>query len=714
MFTGDSIQLRQLDAAIVEVIFDRRAEAINKFDTRTVEELHVCTARIRECRDVQGVLVTSAKNSFIVGADIFEFSGLFASSEADIAAHIGAQSEVFRDFEDLDVPIVTAINGIAFGGGLEMALASDFRVAAEGAQVGLPEVKLGLFPGYGGTVRLPRLANAALALDWITTGRPRSAAEALAGGVVDDVVQPQRLREAALARLRTVMSSGGWRARRDARRGPFTADIAAAESLRAGLKAGSGRQPAALAALELICACAPLDRDAALRLESQAFARIARTQAASSLVQLFVNEQHVKARIKSQVKTAGRIERLGVVGAGIMGGGIAYSSAASGLQVRMTDIAPKALEQGMAEARKQLEKQVRAGRMSETQAAEVIGAIHPQQGHEGFGELDLVIEAVIEDVGIKRRVLAEVERNLRPGGLMATNTSSLSIRDLAEGLARPEKFVGIHFFNPVPVMSLVEIVRGPETDEATVDTAAGYAAKLGKTPIVVRDGPGFLVNRILTAFLWGFFLALRDGADFRDVDRVMENFGWPMGPAYLQDVIGMDTMLRVIKLITAGYSRRLGRDCVLAPEVLVNSGRLGQKNAAGYYRYEADPRGKPVKLEDPQVPQLLGAVRRGRPQPLSESQIIERLMLPMVIEAALCLEEGVAGSPHEIDLAMVLGLGFPRHAGGPLKYADWLGLRHVVARCEAYEALGPLYRPTAGMRAMSQAGERYFSGGNRS
>ncbi|MGC8517809.1 MAG: fatty acid oxidation complex subunit alpha FadB [Steroidobacteraceae bacterium] len=714
MFTGQSIQLVALEDGLVELRFDRLGESINKFDSRTVEELRGATNQLRAWPDVRGVLVSSGKRGFIVGADIFEFGALFERTEAQIAAHIGAHNEVFRDFEDLDVPVVTELNGVALGGGLEMALASDYRVAARNAQVGLPEVKLGLFPGYGGTVRLPRLTGAALAFDWITTGTPRSASEALAGGVVDDVVELHQLREAALTRLKSAVATGQWRARRAQRRGPFAQDPAALEGARARLERDAIRLPAALAAVELMASCAHLERDAALRRESLAFGRIARTQAAASLVQLFVDEQLVKTEIKLRTERGRATTRLGVVGAGIMGGGIAYSAASHGLRVVMTDIAAQALEQGMGEARKQLEKLRRTRQLSDAQAAEVLGAIQPQLDYDGFEQLDLVIEAVVEDMTIKQRVLASLEQRVGHATLIASNTSSLSIHVMAERLARPENFLGMHFFNPVPVMPLVEIVRGPRTAAQAIDTAVACAAALGKTPIVVRDCPGFLVNRIFIAYLLGFFFALRDGADFRKVDSVMEQFGWPMGPAYLQDVIGMDTMLRVVEVITAGYPQRFGHDGVLAPAVLVKANRLGQKNGVGYYRYEADPKGRPVKRADEQVPVLLGGVRRRDLSPLSELELLERLMLPMIIEAALCLEEGVAESPEEIDLALVLGLGFPRHAGGPLKYADWLGLRHVVERCDTYRELGPLYQPTARMRAMAGRGVRYFTGERRS
>jgi 3-hydroxyacyl-CoA dehydrogenase/enoyl-CoA hydratase/3-hydroxybutyryl-CoA epimerase/enoyl-CoA isomerase len=708
MFEGQSIRLQMLGEGIAELCFDRRGEAINKLDVPTVNELGAATDELARQAGLRGVLVTSAKSGFIVGADIFEFAGLFARPGPQIVAHIAGQNAVFRKFEDLELPIVTAINGVALGGGLEMALASDYRVIAQTAQVGLPEVKLGLFPGYGGTVRLPRLASPAVAIDWISTGKPRTAEEALKIGVADEMAAPDGLRAAALARLAAAIASGEWRARRARRHGPFAADLAAFTQARAKLAKEARLQPAALAAVDLMESCATLDRNTALAREHSAFARIAHTQAAASLVQLFISEQRVKGKAKAYSRQAQPCKRIGVIGAGIMGGGIAYSCAVRGFPVVMKDIAPNALELGTTEAQKLLDKQVSAGRLTADQAAAVMGAIRAQLSYEGFGQLDLVIEAVVENMDVKQRVLTEVQQHLGPATIIASNTSSLSIERMADGLATPENFLGMHFFNPVPVMPLVEIVRGPRTSAAAVASAAGFTVALGKTPIVVRDCPGFLVNRIFTAYLLGYFRALRDGADFRVLDRVMEEFGWPMGPAYLQDVIGMDTLLRVVEIISAGYEKRMAVDFAIAPELLVEQHRFGQKSGAGYYRYEPDPKGKPQKLADPRVSELLATLQPQGPRELSDQELVERLMLPMIVEAALCLEETVAESAEEIDLACVLGLGFPRHAGGPLKYADWLGLQHVVARCDTYSALGPLYTPTERMRNMGRAAERYF------
>jgi len=708
MFEGQSIRLEMLSDGIAELCFDRRGEAFNKLDVRTVNELGAATDMIQRQPAVKGVLVTSAKNGFIVGADIFEFSGLFARSQSQITAHIAAQNAVFRRFEDLDLPIVTAINGVALGGGLEMALASDYRVIAETAQVGLPEVKLGLFPGYGGTVRLPRLAGCSVAVEWISTGKPRTADEAVTAGVADEVVAADGLRAAGMMRLQAVVASGEWRARRPRRHGPFVSDSATFEQARTKLAKEAQLQPAASSAVDLVESCAALNRDAALEKEHEAFARIAHTQAAASLVQLFISEQRLKGKAKSYASQARKFERIGVMGAGIMGGGIAYSSAVRGFPVLMKDIAPSALELGTAEAQKQLDKQVSSGRMDSDQAATILKTIRPQLNYAGFEQLDLVIEAVVENMDVKRRVLAEVQPCLAPQAILASNTSSLSIATLAEGLAKPENFVGMHFFNPVPVMPLVEIVRGPRTSDTAVAAATGFVGALGKTPIVVRDCPGFLVNRVFTAYLLGYFRAVRDGADFRVLDRVMEEFGWPMGPAYLQDVIGLDTLLRVVEVISAGYGQRMAVDFPIAPELLVEQHRFGQKSGAGYYRYETDPKGRPKQVADSRVPELLSTLQPRGPREFEDRELVERLMLPMIIEAALCLEESVADSAEAIDLACVLGLGFPRHAGGPLKYADWLGLQHVVARCSTYSSLGPLYSATGRMRDMAGNRERYF------
>jgi 3-hydroxyacyl-CoA dehydrogenase/enoyl-CoA hydratase/3-hydroxybutyryl-CoA epimerase/enoyl-CoA isomerase len=708
MFQGQCIRVELREHGIVELCFDAQGQSINKFDVRTVDELAAATKSIRESPAARGVLVTSAKDGFIVGADIFEFTSLFAQPEARIEAHFARVNSIFTAFEDLAIPSVAAVNGMALGGGLEMALACDARVMSEATQIGLPEVSLGLFPGFGGTVRLPRVAGAAIAIEWISTGKPQSARSALAAGVVEKVPPPDAVRTGATDVLTSLISSGDWRARRSRRHGPVSSNGASFQQARDKLSKSAVHQPAAASAVELMQRAAGTSRDEALRLEHAAFARIARTQAAASLIQLFINDQAIRKKGREYARIAHKVRRAAVLGAGIMGGGIAYASAVRGVPVLMKDIQQAALDLGVAEARKLLAKQVEAGRMPADRAEAVLADIRPTLEYQGLVSADVVVEAVVEKMPVKKALLAEVEPLVGTDTIIASNTSSLSISEMARDLKRPENFVGMHFFNPVPLMPLVEVICGTKTSAQAAATVAGYANTLGKTAIVVKECPGFLVNRILTSYLLGFLRAVDSGADYLQIDRVMEAFGWPMGPAYLADVVGLDTLLHVVEVISAGFAERMKIDFPHAVQAMVRNNRLGQKNGSGFYRYENDPKGRPRKSVDPQASQLLASIRSHSSTSFTDEELLERLMLPMIIEAARCLEEGIVESPAEVDMALILGLGFPRHAGGPLKYADWLGMKHIVARCEAYAPLGPLYAPAAAMRAAAGSGKTFY------
>jgi 3-hydroxyacyl-CoA dehydrogenase/enoyl-CoA hydratase/3-hydroxybutyryl-CoA epimerase/enoyl-CoA isomerase len=705
LFLGQSIQVQPLSGGIVELRFDRRNEAINKLDVRTVDELKAATAAICKHAWVKGVLVTSAKDTFIVGADIFEFTALFARPAQDIAAFTKGQSAAFTAFDDLPVPTVTAINGLALGGGFEMALASDCRVMADGAQVGLPEVSLGLFPGFGGCVRLPRLIGAAPAIEWIMSGRARKADEAKAAGAVDFIVPPADLREVALAQLHATIASGDWWARRASGHGKVAMiDTTAVAELKVNAAKTARHFPAALAAVELIERSAAASRDEALDLEAQAFGRIAKTPAASALVQLFINDQLLKKKGKAYARVARKVGRAGVLGAGIMGGGIAYTSAARGIPVIMKDIAQAALDLGKGEAKKLLHKQVVAGRMKPEKAEAIDASITPSLDYVNFETVDAVIEAVVEDMEVKKRVFAEIEAHVRPDTVLASNTSSLSIATMATDLVRPENFVGMHFFNPVPVMPLVEVIRGPKTSDAAVATIAGYVGAMGKTPVVVKDCPGFLVNRILNAYFVGFLKLIGNGADYEQVDRVMEGFGWPMGPAYLQDVVGMDTSNHVFDVIARGFPERMRLDVENAIQLMVRRCRYGQKNGQGFYRYEVSAKGRPIKLSAPDAHELINQIQPNGRIGFSDGEIVDRLMLPMVLEAAICLEEGIVETAAELDMSLILGIGFPRYLGGALKYADLMGLDTIIAKCARYAALGGAYQATERLQEMARTG----------
>jgi 3-hydroxyacyl-CoA dehydrogenase / enoyl-CoA hydratase / 3-hydroxybutyryl-CoA epimerase / enoyl-CoA isomerase len=706
LYRGKALRADLGDDGIVTLCFDREGESVNKFDSLTVSELAAAAEQIRSSNAARGVLVTSGKPVFIVGADIFEFTATFSQPEEAIRAHVAQQNRAFTAVDDLPIPTVAVINGLALGVGFEMALACDARVMSNQTGVGLPEVTLGLFPGFGGTVRLSRLIGAAAAIEWITSGKQQDAARALASHAVDEIAPPENLLAGARARLEKLIDSGSWRESRRRRHGPVAPTDASPYGVARGASGkNAALQPAALAAVDLLERAANVDRDAALALETEAFAKIARTQAAASMIQLFINGQLVQKKARAQAKNAAQVRRAAVLGAGIMGGGIAFTSASRGIPVLMKDIVQDQLDAGMAEVDRLLARQVQSKRTTEEQSRAVRQSIQPTLNFDGFADVDVVVEAIVENLSVKKRVLADVQTRIGAQAVLASNTSSLSIGEMATALPDPGHFVGLHFFNPVPAMPLVEVIRGPLTDPKSLGTAVAYASALGKTPIVVRDCPGFLVNRILTPYMLGFLRAVADGADFEQVDRVMEAFGWPMGPAFLQDVIGMDTLEHVLDVISAGYPERMKVDFPNAVKMLVKQGRLGQKSGSGWYRYELDDQGKRRKVPDPGVRELLATQRSAT---LSDGVILDRILLPMVLEAALCVEEGVAETAAEIDLALVLGLGFPRHAGGPLKYADWLGADDVVRRCEKLADLGSMYQPCKLLRNLANTSGRFY------
>lgn len=720
MFQGDNIIVQPLADGFVELRFDRKGDAINKLDRGTMTELAEATRYIVADPSVRGVLVTSAKEVFIVGADIKEFGELFTKPEHELAAYAVASNGVFCAFEDLAIPTVVAINGFALGGGLEMALSGACRVMASSAKVGLPEVGLGLIPGFGGTVRLARVAGPQVAASWIAGGAPASAAAALEAGVADEVCEAGALRETALALLRRAASGEvDWRTAQARKRQAIPVNEARlAEALAPvtgrATQAAARHLPAALTAVELLREAAHVDREAALRLEAAAFARVAKSQAADSLIQGFLNGRYLKKHYRNLGKQSRKLEQAAVLGAGVMGGGIAYTSAcAANIPVLLQDIRQEALDAGVREAERLLFRQVKAGRLKAEKAKRTLEAISPQLDFAGFCGVDLVVEAVVENLDVKKAVLGGLEAEVREDTVIASNTSSLRIDDIAQGLRRPENFVGMHFFNPVPAMALVEIVRGTRSSEEAIATTVAYALGMGKTPIVVKDCPGFLVNRILTPYVRAFLELVAEGADFTQVDRVMEAYGWPMGPAYLQDVIGMDVSTHVVDVISAGYPRRMPVMEQNVLRLMVDRGRFGQKSGLGFYAYEREEGGKLRKTVAPDTHALLSQAQPACARGFSDQEIVERMMLPVIVESAVALEEGVVGSAAELDTALLLGIGFPSCLGGALKYADWLGLDHVVRLCDQYAELGEAYRATDAMYAMARTGATYYGTTNQ-
>jgi 3-hydroxyacyl-CoA dehydrogenase/enoyl-CoA hydratase/3-hydroxybutyryl-CoA epimerase/enoyl-CoA isomerase len=715
IYSGSAISVAAVGDGIVELKLDLSGESINKLNQATLQEFDAATQAIAKDGSVKGVVVTSGKSVFIVGADITEFGGMFAKGEESIAQNVLEVDRMFSRFEDLPVPTVAAINGICLGGGTELALSCDYRVMSTAAKMGVPEVKLGIFPGFGGTVRLPRLMGVDNAVEWIATGSDKRPDEALKDGAVDAVVEPAKLRDAALALVgQCIAGKLDWRAKRAEKLAPlklnateqamaFTSSMAVV-----GGKAGPN-YPAPMLALKNMQMGAALGRDAALEIEAKHFAKAAVTPQAEALIGLFLADQAVKKISGRWAKKATKeIQQAAVLGAGIMGGGIAYQSASKGLPIIMKDIRDEALALGMSEAGKLLSKQVEKGRIKPAAMTETLSRIRPTLNYGDFGGVDIVIEAVVENPKVKKAVFAEVEGLLRDDTIIASNTSTISITSLAEGLKRPQNFVGMHFFNPVHMMPLVEVIRGAKSSDAAIATTVALAQKMGKTPIVVNDCPGFLVNRVLFPYFAGFHMLLRDGADFQAVDKAMERFGWPMGPAYLMDVVGMDTAVHAAEVMAEGFPDRMRPDFKGTTAVLVEAGRLGQKNGKGYYVYAPDKKGRPKKNVDPTTYELIAAVTAARRE-FKPEEIVARCMIPLVNEIARCLEENIVSTPFEADMALIYGIGFPPFRGGACRYLDQTGAANFVALCDKHAELGKLYEAPKLLRDMAASGRKFFA-----
>lgn len=712
--SGNAITVQMLSDGIAELRFDLQGESVNKFDRVTLNDLKDAVAAINANSDVKGVIVTSGKPVFIVGADITEFGDNFAAGESAITGWHGPTNEIFNSFEDLPVPTVAAINGFALGGGFEMCMVCDYRVMSTAAKVGLPEVKLGIFPGFGGSVRLPRIVGIDNALEWIAGGAEQRPDAALKVGAVDAVVAPEQLTDAAIALVKQCIEGRiDWKAKRQEKLEPVKLNMMeqmmAFNSAKGFILGKAGpNYPAPKLALESIQASASLDRDAALKVEGQHFAKAAVTPQAGALIGLFLNDQVVKKMAKKWEKQAHPIKQAAVLGAGIMGGGIAYQSASKGTPIIMKDIGNAQLALGMSEATKLLSKQVERKRMTPAKMGDVLSSIRPTMSYDEFKDVEIVIEAVTENPKVKQMVLAQAEDAVSDTAILASNTSTISITQLAKSLKRPENFVGMHFFNPVHMMPLVEVIRGEKSSDQAIATTVALAQKMGKVPVVVNDCPGFLVNRVLFPYFGAFDLLLKDGADFQQVDKVMERFGWPMGPAYLIDVVGIDTGVHGAHVMAEGFPDRMKPDYKGAIEIMYENQRLGQKNDKGFYVYALDKKGKKAKTVDPTSYELIAPMITGEKREFDNQEIIDRMMIAFVNETVRCLEDNIVATAAEADMAMIMGVGFPPFRGGPCRYVDQMGVAEYVAKCDQYAHLGKAYEAPQMLRDMAAANKKFY------
>lgn len=693
------------DDGIARVRFDDPGEKVNLLGVaamaRLAEILTGLEARARE-RTLRGVVVASGKPGvFLAGADVNAFVTVAATGDAATAASKAREGQrIFSRLAALPVPTVAAINGACLGGGLELALACTARLAGDSPKVaiGLPEVKLGLVPGWGGTQRLPRLIGLSRALDLILTGRSLTAKQARKLGLVDAIVPVEGIEQAACDEALRLATGGtprrpAWPA---ADRIPGMGPLILSIARRKALRQTGGHYPAPMAAIDALDFGRRHDIEAGLVHEAGLVGELLVGPVSKNLVGIFL-----ASRAAGSAETAGAraetINRIGVLGAGTMGGGIAAAAVMSGLSVRLNDVHAEALSRGMKQVAAFVSDAARKGRIPRHEAVRRAALAGPTVDLSGFSRCELVIEAVVEDLQVKRDVLRRIESITGPRAIFATNTSSLSVADIAAGAARPGRVIGLHFFNPAEKMPLVEVVRLPATDPDAVAAAVGLARRMGKTPVVVADTPGFIVNRILMPYLARAMQLLTTGRDVAEVDHAMVAFGMPMGPFALLDRIGIDVAAKVSDVLKAAFpGRRIGPDGPDLLHAMMQAGLSGAKTGQGFYTYQAG--GTRPAGASPELARLVSATYR---PPSSEGRagaaIADSLVDVMVNEGALLLSENAVADPGVIDLAMVFGAGFPPFRGGLMRHADAAG-HEAIAKRLAAQGVVPAPRLTEGKR----------------
>jgi 3-hydroxyacyl-CoA dehydrogenase len=635
----------------------------------------------------EAIVLIGAGSTFIAGADIKAFE-LLKTREDSMARSAGTHA-LLKRIEDAAKPLVAALHGNALGGGLEVAQACHFRVATKDAKVGQPEVLLGIIPGAGGTQRLPRLAGAKLALEMSTDGKPVSAPKALAAGIIDHIVEGDLL-TGATAFAKAKARAGAIRKVREIAISAegVKAGLEACETARASLKKTAKGMTAPFAAVSAIEAGLKLPFDEGSIRERELFAGCVVSTESKALRHLFFAEREV-AKVPDIPKDtpAKEIKRAAVIGAGTMGGGIAMTYANAGIPVLLKDVDEAALQRGLATIRRNYDVTMSKGKMTAEQVETTMALITPTTTYDGFDQVDIVVEAVFENMDLKKATFAELGKVTRPDCVLASNSSTLDIDEFAKASGRPAQVLGHHFFSPANVMKLLEIVRGRETSKEVIATSLKLAKKLGKVGVVVGNCFGFVANRMLAYYMREAYLLLEEGASVEQIDRVLTDFGLPVGPFGMQDIAGIDVGARIRQyLASIGKSRAEGPQSAV-PDRLFEMGRYGQKTGAGWYKYDAP--GSRNRTPDPLIEQLAEeeAKKRGiTRRPVSDEEIIARITTALANEGARVLEDGYATRAGDIDIIYVYGFGFPRHRGGPMFYAETLGLANVLTRVNEYRA----------------------------
>lgn len=687
---------------IAILTFDLPGEKVNKLTTPAMEEFDRLLEDLAVDRQIKALVIRSGKPGiFIAGADIAEIRDITGATRGEELSRRG--QSVMNKLESLPFPTVAAVHGACMGGGLELALACSHRVVSNDPKtaLGLPEVKIGIIPGFGGTQRLPRLVGLTNSLDMILTGKSIYAKKAKKIGLADEVTYPETLLDVAVSTANQAIGKprpSGIRARRPLfvkilESNPMTRGILFSMAARRVDAETRGNYPAPPAALKAVQYGYRHGTSAGYENEASTLGSLIVSPVSKNLINVFFLNDALK---KDTRPSPPMVTRAGVIGAGVMGGGIAQLFAEKGVAVRMKDITPAAVAAGFRTADELFRKRSRKGVLDPLQARDGMDRITGTTDLSGLTGVDVAVEAVVENMDIKRSVLRDFEQAASERAIFASNTSSLSITELATASTRPSQIVGMHFFNPVEKMPLVEIVRGKQTSSETVAAVAALSRRLGKLPVVVNDGPGFLVNRILMPYLGEALRMLEEGSTIEEIDGALLGFGMPMGAFILLDEIGIDIAYKVSGILRAGLGERIQPSPLL--ESLYKEGFLGKKNGKGFYQYAQGKRGSVNPLISTRI-----TVHKDRAGQVAEQEIIERAVFLMIKEAALCLGEGIIDRPDLLDAALIFGVGFPPFRGGLLRYAESLGAKYIVERLDLYAAkYGDRFAPPQSLFEMSR------------
>ncbi|MGS2721335.1 fatty acid oxidation complex subunit alpha FadJ [Paraglaciecola aestuariivivens] len=695
------------DDGVAILTMDVPGESMNTLKVEFAEQIQAVLQEIKSNSSIKGVVVISGKdNSFVAGADI---SMLAACESADDATAIakGGQ-DMFQQIEDMPIPFVAAIHGPALGGGLELALACHYRVCSDDAktQLGLPEVQLGLLPGSGGTQRLPRLISIQQAMKMMLTGASVRAKQAKKYGIVDDLVprsilldvavdlakKPKPKRQGPKLNLmgkflektpvgRNLMFSQARKQTASKTQGNYPAPDLIIDSIETGLNKGMAK---------------------GLEVEAKHFGNLVMSTESAALRSLFFATTEMKKETGVVGVAPAKLNKIGVLGGGLMGGGIAFVTAAkAGLPARIKDIRTEGIANAIKYSYDILNKKFKRGFIKKSEMQKQLAKLTGTVDYSGFKDVDVIIEAVFEDLGLKQQMVAEIEQNCAEHTIFASNTSSIPIAKIAEKAARPEQVIGLHYFSPVDKMPLAEVIAHEKTSDLTISTTVELAKKQGKTPIVVKDGAGFYVNRILAPYMNQAAEVLLAGEPIEHIDKSLVKFGFPVGPIKLLDEVGIDVGTKIIPFLQEQFGERFAAnpsfDKVLADE------RKGKKNQKGFYNYSGK---KPGKEVDASIYTLLGLTPNKN---LSQAQIAERCVLLMLNEAAMCLDEGVIRNARDGDIGAIFGIGFPPFLGGPFRYMHTVGIEHIVARLEHYQSiLGDKFTPANCLIKMRDSGQSFY------